>query len=182
MEHEDFYSLMMDALDGELAAADEFGLESHLRACPSCLQEWQAMVAIDTLFRQSPMLKPAAGFTQRTLARLPNRQVRLWAMGAVYITLLLSGLIPVLLIFLAAAILSPLAQQPAVLDSAAQLVSKGWQLVVVVVSGLFNGLGQFVIEQPLVLGWLLVMAGVVFLWGGVLQQLLNQPAQQQRQI
>ncbi|MCP4362478.1 MAG: hypothetical protein GY796_31110 [Chloroflexi bacterium] len=182
MEHEDYFSLMMDALDGELSAEDELGLESHLRACPSCKQEWQAMAAIDALFRQSPMLTPAAGFTQRTLARLPNRQVRLWAMGAVYVTLLFSGLIPILLIFLAAALLSPLAQQPAVLDSVTQLVSKGWQLVAVIFSGLFNGLGQFVIEQPMVLGWLLVMAGVVFLWSGILRQLLNQPTQQQSHI
>ncbi len=182
MEHEDFYEQMMDALDGELAAAEQLALESHLRACPPCMQEWQAIAAIDALFRRSPMFSPAAGFTQRTIARLPNRRVRMWAMGTIYVTVLLSGLLPILLLLLAAIFLVPVVQEPALVDSALQLLTKGGQLVGVVLGGLFNGLEMLVAEQPAVVGWLLVMAGVVFLWNGVYRQMLHQPAQQQSRV
>jgi anti-sigma factor RsiW len=182
MDHENYYTLMMDALDGELSAEGEAALQVHLRACPACQKEWQAVTAVDRLFRQTPMLSPAAGFTQRTIARLPSRRVRLWAMGTVYVTLLLSGLIPVFFFVLAMVLLLPIVQQPAIIDSAIQLMSKGVQLGAVILGGLFGGIEQLFIEQPALVGWLLVMAGVVFLWSGVLSQLLNQPTQQQSQI
>lgn len=182
MDHENYYALMMDALDGELSAEGEDTLQVHLRACPTCKQEWQAMLAIDNLFRQTPMLSPAAGFTQRTIARLPSRRARLWAMGTVYITLLLSGLIPVILFVLAMVFLLPIVQQPAIIDSALQVLTKSVQLGGVVLGGLLSGVEQLFIEQPALVGWLLVMAGVVFLWSGVLRQLLTTPSQQQNHI
>ena len=39
MEHENAYTLMMDALDGELAGDHKEDLEAHLRACPTCTRE-----------------------------------------------------------------------------------------------------------------------------------------------
>lgn len=182
MEHENFYLLMMDALDGELLADDQALLESHLRACPSCHQEWQAMMAIDALFRRSPVLSPAAGFTHRTLARLPNRRVRLWAMGTIYMTLLTGGLLPLLLLTIVVAIATPALREPAVVSGFLQLLAKGMQLIGTVVGAMFNGLSQLIIEQPSVLGWLLVMVGIVFLWSGVYQQLLRAPARPQQHI
>jgi anti-sigma factor RsiW len=182
MEHEEFYLLMMDALDGELLADDQVMLESHLRACPSCAREWQTMLAIDTLFHRSPVLSPAAGFTQRTLARLPNRRVRLWAMGVIYITLLMSGSLPLLLLLGAALFLTPALREPNMINSLVQLLTEGLQLIGTIVGALLNGLWQLMVEQPSVLGWLLVMVGIVFLWSGVYRQLLNTPAQQRQQI
>lgn len=182
MEHEEYYLLMMDALDGELLADEQRLLESHLRACPFCMQEWQAMSAIEALFRRSPMLSPVAGFTHRTLARLPNRRARVWAMAVVYITLLMSGLLPLLLVAAAALALMPLLREPVIVDNTLQLLAKGWQLAGAVVKALFNGAGQLLVEQPAISGWLLVMAGIVFLWSGVYRQLLTAPAGQTQQI
>ncbi|MCP4420742.1 MAG: hypothetical protein GY805_29385 [Chloroflexi bacterium] len=174
MEHKNYYMLMMDALDGELVSEQQAELESHLRACPNCRQEWQAIMAIDTLFRQAPMLSPAAGFTQRTVARLPNRRARLWAISVIYVLLLLSGILPILLLVWASNTVLPLLSQPAFLDSTRQLVTQGAQLVGVVVNALFKGLGELIVQQPAILGGLLVMAGMVFVWNGVYQQLMNQ--------
>ena len=95
---ENAYSLMMEALDGELSATGWAELESHLRVRPELAQEWQALQAIDQLFRSTPALSPAADFTQRTLARLPNRRTRLWFVASLYVLLLVVGLIPVLFI------------------------------------------------------------------------------------
>jgi len=176
MEHEDYYLLMMDALDGELLADEQNVLESHLRACPSCLAEWQAISAIDALFKRSPMLSPAAGFTQRTLARLPNRRVRLWAMGVVYVTLLLSGLLPLLLILGTAVLVAPMFGEPAVLSGGWQILVKGALLGSAVLSALIDGASRLVVEQPAIIGWMLVMMGIVFLWSGVYRQLLKSPA------
>ncbi len=179
MEHEEIFTLMMDALDGELLADEQFMLESHLRACPDCMQEWQAMSAIDALFRRSPMLSPAADFTQRTLARLPNRRLRLWLMGVVYVTLLMAGLLPVLLVVGTAVLLASSLGEPTAPSSGLQLLVTGLQLGGVLVGAVFTAVSRLVIEQPSIIGWLLVMVGIVFLWSGVYRQLLNAPAQRQ---
>lgn len=174
MEHENYRTLMMDALDGELVAEQQADLESHLRACPECRQEWQAVVAIDTLFRQTPMLSPAAGFTQRTVARLPNRRARLWAIGVIYVLLLVSGILPILLVVWAASTVVPAVSQPAFLSSVQQIFAEGARLVGVVAGALFKGVGELIVQQPAILGWLLVLAGMVFVWSGVYQQLVSQ--------
>ena len=179
MEHEEFYMLMMDALDGELLADEQRLLESHLRACPDCMREWQAMSAIDALFRRSPMLSPAADFTQRTLARLPNRRLRLWLMGVVYVALLMAGLLPVLLVVGTAVLLASSVGEPAALSSGLAWLVEGVQLGGVVVGAVFTAVFRQVVEQPSIIGWLLVMVGIVFLWSGVYRQMLNTPARRQ---
>ncbi len=170
MEHDKYYALMMDALDGELAAEQEFELESHLRACPLCRQEWEAALAIDTLFRQTPALSPAADFTQRTVARLPNRKLRLWALGLVYSVLWLAGILPALLAATAAALLAG-----GSLAEFAETAQRGLSVAGTVLEALGNGLGQLAGQYPAVWGLLFVMAGLVLLWNGVYRQLAQQP-------
>jgi len=174
MEHETYTHLMMDALDGELAVEQQAELEAHLRACPTCKHEWQAILAIDTLFRQTPMLSPAADFTQRTLARLPNRRLRLWVISLIYGLLLLSGILPILIGLWAYNNLVPVISQPAFINSAIQVLDKGLSVTGAVITALLKGLGEFVAQQPAVFGWLLVMAGIVILWSGVYRQLVGQ--------
>lgn len=170
MEHEEIYVLMMDALDGELIAEDQAELESHLRACPPCMREWQAMMAIDTLFRQAPMLSPAADFTQRTIARLPNRQARIWAMGTIYISLLTIGLLP-----LALMLMFIVAVNSGFFANAAEIVNTGLTFAGIMLRAVGKGTGEVVVQNPAIAGWLLVMVGIVFVWNGVYQQLLQQP-------
>lgn len=175
MEHETYHLLMMEALDGELADEQHTELESHLRACPACRKEWHAMLAIDTLFRQAPMLSPAAGFAQRTVAMLPNRRARLWAISIIYVLLLFSGILPILLVVWAANTVVPVISQPAFIESVQRLLDQSVRLVGVVAGALFKGLGELIMQQPAILGWLLVLAGMVFVWNGVYQQLMSQP-------
>lgn len=171
MEHENYYALMMDALDGELTAEQSFELESHLRACPLCRQEWEAVLAIDTLFRQTPALSPAADFTQRTVARLPNRRLRLWALGMVYSALWLLGVFPLLVV--GATVLVFAGGSWAAFSQAAR---RGLSVVVTVLEALGNGLGQLAGQYPAVWGVLLVMVGLLLLWNGVYHQLSQQPS------
>lgn len=178
MEHETYYMMMMDALDGELAAEDRAGLESHLRACPHCRREWGALQAIDTLFRQTPALAPAAGFTQRTLARLPDKRYPVWLLSAIYLVLLLSGTVPLLVGIWAANEFGPVIGQPAVVRSVWQTVIEIAQVLGTILGALVSSLGQLVAQQPAFLGWLLVMVGVVFLWSGIYRHLVLSPAQQ----
>ncbi|MFQ5436111.1 MAG: anti-sigma factor family protein, partial [Anaerolineae bacterium] len=117
MDHDDTYALMMDALDGELATDGKLELEAHLRACPECHEEWRALLAVDQLFRQTPAISPAAGFTQRTLARLPNRKYRVWALGTIYALLLLAGAMPMMIGGWAITRLGPVVNQPVLVRS-----------------------------------------------------------------
>ena len=177
MEHEErYYLMMMDALDGELAAGEHADLESHLRACPECTREWRTLVAIEMLFRQTPMLMPAVDFAERTLARLPNRRARRFALGAAFGVLLMSGVIPLVLMLFLAARYAPILSQPELVGGIWSSLAGIGRAITTVIQALFVGAGRFVIEQPVLIGWFILLAGLVFLWGGVFQRLLMQPA------
>lgn len=178
MEHEErILTLMMDALDGELSAAEQIELETQLEAHPLYMQEWQALQAIDTLFRQTPALMPAADFAQRTIARLPNRRVRVWVLSVVYGLLLISGALPLLLGLWVFTRLDSLLAEPALMGSLFQLLGESLQIAGTLLRAVASGIGAFVVAQPVVLGWLLVMVGVIFVWGGVYRQLVAQSEQ-----
>ncbi|KAA3664320.1 MAG: hypothetical protein DWQ04_06340 [Chloroflexi bacterium] len=175
MEQEDrIYELMMDALDGELSAEDHAELESHLQTRPVMMREWQALQTVDTLFRSTPMLQPAADFTARTVARLPNHRARIRVISVVYVLLLMSGVLPILLGLVVINRLGTVLNEPALLGGFGQVVYNSMQVAGAVVQALFTSIGEFVAQQPFVLGLLLVMVGVVFVWSGVLRQLVGQ--------
>ena len=176
-QEEYMYTLMMDALDGELAEAERSELDVYLRAHPPLMREWQAMQTIDTLFRQTPALEPAADFVQRTINMLPNHQARQRVIGVIYLMLLLSGILPLLLgVWVINRVGGTLAD-PAILGSVGQFVVEGLQIAGALLSAVFSGMGELVMQQPIIWGWLLVMGGVVFLWSGVYRQLVGQPRQ-----
>ena len=174
MELEDrIYALMMDALDGELSLSEQSELDAHLEDRPSYMAEWQAMQAIDTLLRQSPKMVPAADFAQRTLERLPSRQVRVWVISAVYISLLITGILPLLLIVWVFSQLGDVLVEPAFMQTVIQMLSEGYQVAAAISKAMLSAIGELVIQQPVLLGWLLVLGGIVSLWGGVYRQLLT---------
>jgi anti-sigma factor RsiW len=177
MEHEDrYYLMMMDALDGELAADEHTELEAHLRACPDCSREWRTLTAIELLFRQTPILMPAIDFAGRTLARLPNRQARRAALGGLYTILLLSGIVPLFFAIFLVARYAPVLSSPALLGGVWSSLAGMGRAASTVIQALMVGAGHFVVEQPMLIGWFIILAGLVFLWGGVLQRLVMQPA------
>ncbi|MCB9421646.1 MAG: zf-HC2 domain-containing protein [Ardenticatenaceae bacterium] len=174
--------LMMDALDGELADFHQEMLEAHLRACPSCNREWQALLAVDLLFRQTPAVAPAADFAQRTLARLPNSRMRVWTMSALYTLLLLGGTLPMLLGLWIYNRLGSTLSEPALWRTLWQSLSGMFQVAITVIGAGLRGAGEFVVQQPAIVGWLLVLVGVVSLWGGVFQQFVLQPQPAQNRL
>lgn len=177
METDEIYALMMEALDGELSEAGRLELEMGLQAHPTLWREWRALQAVDTLFKTTPALSPAAGFTQRTLARLPHSRQRLWFLGLVYVLLLLAGLVPAGIMVWVIVRVGPVLARPELIRSLLEAGSNLLRLVEIVLSALVNSLGNLVGQQPAILGWLLVMAGMVFIWNGVYRQMLTpQPA------
>ena len=180
LEHEEIVTLMMEALDGQLDGAGKRRMEQHLSTCPDCAREWQALLAVHQLFLQSPLLSPAAGFTQRTLNRLPNSTQRLYFLSAVYGILLVSGLIPLALLIYVLAQYGAALRQPALVRSLVQVGVQVAQLAAAVVGGFLQALGdlgQVLGQQPMLAGWLLVMVGAVVLWVGVYGRLTRQPNQ-----
>jgi anti-sigma factor RsiW len=174
MEHDEIYTLMMEALDGDLANSDTREMAAHLATCHSCAREWQAVQTIHQLFLQTPALSPAADFTQRTLAGLPNNSYRIWLIGAIYGFLLISGVLPLVVVGWLATSLAPALTEPAFGRGLVQAGGQVVSLVSAVLNAFWQGLGgvvQLLGDQPAVLGWLFVMVGVVFLWGGVYRQM-----------
>lgn len=174
MDQERLYALMMEALDGELSEAEVAHLESHLRARPRLAREWEAMRAVDALFRSSPVLQPAVNFRQQTLARLPHSRQRLYAGVILYLMVLASGLIPLAAIGWIAIQFIPVLGQPAFWRSLWQGAVESASLLQVMVTALFNGAGELLREQPIVLAWLVVLVGIVALWAGVYNRLVLQ--------
>lgn len=172
MNHDDVFALMMNMLDGEASENEVQELESHLRACPECNREWRALMAIDTLFRQTPALSPAADFVEKTLARLPNRQARMWAMGTVYAAILLGGLLPLALLGLVVYRLMPVLSQPALVGSIFESLQTTYRMAGIVLAALASGAGEALVQQPMYVGWMLVAAGIIFLWSGVYKRLV----------
>lgn len=174
MELEDrIYTLMMDALDGTISADDMVELEDHLQARPSYMAEWRAMQTIDTLFRQTPALTPGADFAQRTLERLPNRQVRIWVISAMYVSLLVSGILPLLLGLWVFNQLRDVLVEPAFVEMILQTLADGAQVATAVGRAILSGAGELVMQQPVILGWLLILGGIASLWGGIYRQLTS---------
>jgi predicted anti-sigma-YlaC factor YlaD len=177
MEHEEIVTLMMESLDGELQQDELVQLDAHLQSCPSCSQQWESIQAIHQLFLQAPVLSPAADFTQRTLARLPNPRHRLMALSAIYGLLLLSGLVPLILFIWLATQIRPAFNQPAFVDGllqgGEQLLGLGQTILAAFWQSL-SDLGELIGQDPAIIGLMLVMLGAIFLWGGVYSQLTRQ--------
>lgn len=176
MEHEESYTLMMAALDGELDDNGRRQLNQHLSACGNCALEWQSLTAVDQLFRSTPALQPAAGFTQRTLARLPSRSLRPWLLSVIYIVLLLSGLLPLVAIGVAIWLLGPALNEPVLLQGLGQGAAELWQVGGALVGAfgqIASHLGLLIGQQPALMGTLLMMIGVIVLWNGVYQQIVG---------
>ena len=182
MEHEEIVTLMMESLDGEIQQDELAQLDAHLQSCPSCSQQWESIQAIHQLFLQAPLLSPAADFTQRTLARLPNPRHRLMALSAVYGLLLLSGLAPLVLFIWFATQIRPAFNQPALVDGllqgGEQLLGLGQTILAAFWQSL-SDFGELIGQQPAIIGLILVMLGAIFLWGGVYSQLTRQQQVQQ---
>ncbi|HEX6383231.1 MAG TPA: hypothetical protein VF177_01045, partial [Anaerolineae bacterium] len=94
-----------------------------------------------------------------------------------YVLLLLSGMLPLFLGAWAVSRFGPMVTEPTMVRNLLESLDKGLQVAGTVLRALLSAVGEFVVQQPSVLGWLLVMAGVVFLWSGVYRQLVSQPRQ-----
>lgn len=73
---QDIGLFMSLALDQRLAQDEVRGLEEHLRQCPTCQEEWEAMRCISRLFTDAPLMGPPPGFADRVMQRLAQRQAR----------------------------------------------------------------------------------------------------------
>jgi len=168
IEHESAYALMMDALDGDLSAPET--LNAHLQHCTPCAREWHTLQAVDQLLRRAPMITPAADFAQRTIAQLPNQRHRLWSLSALYVFLLIGGLIPLILIGFLAIRFAPLVMEPSMARLLWQPLVIIWGLATTVSNALLIATAGFVRQQPGLWGIALIMAGTIALSGEAYQR------------
>ncbi len=66
--------LLSALLDGELPPEEKQAVERHLRSCPDCRRQMEALARNDGLLRQMPALQPSDGFDRvfwEKVERLP---------------------------------------------------------------------------------------------------------------
>jgi hypothetical protein len=172
---EDLLALMMDALDGTLSESDEQVLSTQLIHHPQLAQEWEAMQMIDGLFTSAPMIAAPRNFAAETIALLPNLAMRRTVSAALFTVLFIGGLLPFL--FVVGLGLVVLGQGTAVY-TLLDIISNFGQFSVVLLGAfgqLLIGLGDFMSQNPAVMGTLMVMIGFIFLWTGVYRRLVTVP-------
>jgi len=76
MNCRDISLLMSLALDQSLTQVEARGLEDHLKRCPTCQEEWEAMQRVSRLFTDAPLIGPPAGFVDKVMQRLAKHQAR----------------------------------------------------------------------------------------------------------
>lgn len=67
---------MIDAFDGTLAVGDQQQLMAHLKLCPRCRADWEALGELDKLLMKPPRVFPAPGFANRVEARLDRHEAQ----------------------------------------------------------------------------------------------------------
>lgn len=168
-------ALMMDALDGTLSASDHDILTAQLTHHPDLAQEWEAMQLVDELFSTAPMIAPPPHLAAQTIARLPNLTMRRTVSAAVFTVLFIGGLLPFLLVVgLGLMVLGDGTAVYTLLD----VLGNFGQFSAVVLGAfgqLLLGMGDYLGQNPAVVGIFMVMIGSIFLWSGVYRQLVTQP-------
>ena len=97
--------------------------------------------AVHELLQQAPILSPAADFTQRTMALLPNTRYRMYTMGAIYGLLLLVGFVPLAVVVWFGVQFIPALGQPVLVQGMLQAGGQVLSLIQAVIGAFWQGLG-----------------------------------------
>ena len=165
----DIGRLMSLALDQSLAQDEVRCLEEHLRQCPTCQEEWEAMQRASRLLTDAPLMGPPPGFAGRVMQRLARRQAhrrRLVAGVALLVACLSLGALALPGVVRWVALLWQVMTEPSLWSHGAKLAaqllnlaesvgSAGWLLV--------TALSSYP-NQPALLGYSLLALALTALW------------------
>jgi len=115
------------ALDQGLTQVEARGLEDHLKRCPTCQEEWEAMQRVSRTFTDAPLMGPPPGFEDRVMQRLARRQARrrrLLAGAALLVVCLSLGALALPAIVGWLALLWQVVTEPSLLSHGAKLVAQ----------------------------------------------------------
>jgi len=157
------------ALDQSLTQGEVRCLEEHLKQCPTCQEEWEAMQRVSRLFTDAPLMSPPPGFADRVMQRLAQRQARRQRLlaGAALLVACLSLValaLPETVRWLA--MLWQVLTEPALLSHGAKLVAQLLDLAEslgracwLVITALFSSFNQLAL-----LGYPLLVLALTALW------------------
>ncbi len=161
--------LMSLALDQSITQDEVRGLEDHLKRCPTCQEEWEAMQRVSRLFTDAPLIGPPAGFADRVMQRLARRQARrrrLLAGAALLVVCLSLGALALPGIVRWLAMLWQVVTEPSLLSHGAKLVAQLLHLAEflggacwLVITALSSSL-----NQPALLGYSFLVLALTALW------------------
>ena len=163
MEEERIYTLMMESLDGVLDEAESAEFDYLLTQNPDLAEEWEAMQAVDELFRFAEPAPCPVHLAQMTLARLPNPRNRRIFTAIFFVALLVGGMIPILF---GLAISSQLGGVSVGLGGTFAVLEATF-------GGLFAATRSIVLSQPYALSWIAALVGVIMLWLTVYRRAVN---------
>ena len=166
---QDIGLLMSLALDQSLAQVETRGLEEHLKRCPACQEEWEAMQRISRLFADAPLMGPPPGFADRVMQRVAQRQARrrrLLAGAALLVVCLSLGALALPAIVRWLAMLWQVITDPSLLSHGAKLAAQLLNLAESVGGAcwlIITALSSY-LSQPALLGYSFLVLALITLW------------------
>lgn len=169
MSCQDISLLMSLALDQSLTQVEVRCLEEHLRQCPTCQEEWESMQRVSRLFTDAPLIGPPAGFADRVMQRLAQRQARrrrLVAGAALLVACLSLAALALPETVRLLAMLWQVVTEPSLLSHGAKLAAQLLDLAEslgracwLIITALFSSL-----SQPALLGYSFLVLALTALW------------------
>lgn len=157
------------ALDQNLTQSEARGLEEHLRRCPTCQKEWEAMQRVSRLFTDAPLMGPPAGFANRVMQRLAQRQARrrrLLAGAALLVVSLSLGALALPWIVGWLTMLWQVITEPSLLSHGAKLAAQLLNLAESVGGAcwlIITAVSSY-LSQPVLLGYSFLVLALITLW------------------
>ncbi|HEX3052608.1 MAG TPA: sigma-E factor negative regulatory protein [Aggregatilineaceae bacterium] len=159
---------MQRALDQELSAAELDALHTQISESPDTAQQWERLQQVDQVIRETPLVAPLPGFTERVMAAIAAMPLPGFAKGhmglGLALGLLAAALLTLPLLSVVLILLLSVATNPSALNSFFQSLTDSSGTVAALAGNAGDELAQLVTKTPVLLALLTVVIPLTALW------------------
>lgn len=178
-ENVQYQQSMNRALDHDLSEQELEALNSHLHGSAEDAAHWERLRQTDELLRITPMVAPAAGFTNRVMAAIAAMPMPQFAKQhlsvGIALGLAMAALLTVPILSIVFWILVSVLTDPGTLNEWLQTLINAAGYVINLLSDLAGEVRGAARQTPMLLALLTTMIPLTVLWGWLIWYLLGGP-------